>query len=283
VTTIRESLQLGADRLGAAGVADPKREAGSLLALALGRDRTFLIAHPEEAVADGDARRFEAFLTRRESREPFQYIAGKQEFYRLEFEVTPDVLIPRPETEMVVEAAVEFLRAQEKPRFCEVGLGSGCIAVSILHEVPAARAVGLDISPATLAVAARNAERHGVGERLEIRESDVFSALSGAERFALIASNPPYVPARHFAGLQEEVRDFEPRVALTDGGDGLSIVRKIVQAAPSHLESGGLLLLEIGFDQADAVRQMFDLALWADVALRPDLQGIPRLVRAVLK
>ena len=280
--TVEENLQLARLVLAAAGIADPPREAASILSLALSRDRAFLIAHPEYEPTDEETRRFENFLHRRAAREPFQYISRIQEFYRLDFEVTPDVLIPRPETEMVVDAALEFLSRRQEPSFCEVGVGSGCISVSILHELPKARGVGLDISPAALAVASRNASRHGVADRLQLFESDVFRELD-AGRYDLIASNPPYVPAAQFSGLQDEVRDFEPRAALTDGGDGLSIIAEIIRESPTHLFNGGNLLMEIGFDQSKAVERLFEPSLWNAVDLMPDLQGIPRLVRAVLK
>lgn len=268
--------------LEASGIAEPRREAASLLALALDRDRAFLIAHPEYVLSEGENRRFEEYLGRRSVREPFQYIAGRQEFYGLDFEVTPDVLIPRPETEMVVEAAVEFLSKLDKPLFCEVGVGSGCIAVSILHIVPAARGVGLDISAAALRVAGGNALSHGVAARLKLVESDVFAAIPD-ESFDLIASNPPYVPAEQYCGLQREVREFEPEIALTDGGDGLAIISRIIREAPGRLTKNGVLLLEIGFDQSEKARRLFACDTWRRVEIRPDPRGIPRLVRAVLK
>jgi release factor glutamine methyltransferase len=200
-----------------------------------------------------------------------------QEFYGLELEVTPDVLIPRPETEMVVERALEIIGDHGFSSFCEVGVGSGCISVAILHHANGCRAVGLDVSPAALRVAQRNAEKHGVAQRLSLLESDIFDAVHD-ETFDLIISNPPYVPAPDLEGLQAEVREHEPHVALTDGRDGLSIIRRIVADAPTHLRSGGFLLLEIGFDQSERVAGMFDPLIWKSPELFPDLQGIPRLV-----
>ncbi|HKP69056.1 MAG TPA: peptide chain release factor N(5)-glutamine methyltransferase, partial [Pyrinomonadaceae bacterium] len=253
-----------------------------LLARALQKDKTFLYAHPEASLSDDEKALFESHLSRRAAREPFQYITGVQEFYGLEFEVTPDVLIPRPETEMVVEEALAILKDEETPSFCEIGVGSGCISVSILHGLPRARAVSVDVSSAAIAVARRNAKRHGVGERLELIESDVFERLSN-KTFRVIVSNPPYVPVSDFAGLQPEVRDFEPHNALTDGSDGLSIIRRIIDDSPRFLGPRGRLLMEIGFDQSEKVATMFDLAIWSTPDLVPDLQGIPRLVSARLK
>ncbi|MDM7923657.1 MAG: peptide chain release factor N(5)-glutamine methyltransferase [Pyrinomonadaceae bacterium] len=278
---IAEALREAEQRLTAAAVIDSRRESASLLAFATGRDRTFLIAHPEYDLTKDEESAFGSVVKRRETREPFQYITGRQEFFGLEFAVTPDVLIPRPETELVVEAAIRILEPQQPARICEVGVGSGCIVVSILHSLKDVTGVGLDISPAAIEVARKNAETHGVAARIELRESDVFAAL-GDERFAMIVSNPPYVPSGDMLTLQSEVGLFEPHVALTDGADGLSIVRRIVAEAPRYLIAGGWLLLEIGFGQHEKVRALFSDAIWADVAFLPDLQGIPRTAVARL-
>ena len=216
------------------------------------------------------------------SREPYQYITGIQEFYGLEFEVTPDVLIPRPETEMVVEQALKLMTGNTTSSFCEVGVGSGCISVSILHELSSATAVAVDVSSEALNVTRRNAERLGVADRLTLIESDIFDELAD-NTFDVIVSNPPYVPVRDFAGLQAEVRDFEPHLALTDGSDGLSIIRRIVTESPQFLGECGYLLMEIGFDQSEKVASMFDQKIWETLDLLPDLQGIPRLVSARMK
>jgi release factor glutamine methyltransferase len=274
--TIADILTDAASVLAEAGVAEPRREASSLLAFVLGKDRTFIIAHPEYVPTAEEERRFADAVARRERREPLQYITGRQEFYGLDFIVTPDVLIPRPETEMVVEHAVELL-SNKDPRFCEVGVGSGCISVSILKQLPSSTAVGLDISEAAIAVARRNSQMHAVDGRLELRESDVFSVLTD-EKFDLIASNPPYIPLREFESVQAEVRDFEPRVALTDDADGLSIIRRIVNGSPKFLRPGGWLLMEIGFQEADDVRELLSQGPWVNTRIADDLQGIPRCV-----
>jgi len=277
MTSIAESLIRAESILAANGVAEPRREAVSLLMLATKRDRTFLYAHPESALSSDELDNYDSLLQRRAAREPFQYISGVQEFYGLEFEVTPDVLIPRPETEMVVERAIEILSPRADKRFCEVGIGSGCIAVSILRYVAGSSAVGLDVSDEVLRIARRNSEKHGVAEKLSLVKSDVFSALVDA-KFEMIVSNPPYVPVRDMDGLQAEVRSFEPRAALTDGLDGLSIIRRIVTDAPRVLSPGGVLLMEIGFNQSEKVVEMFNVSRWRGPKLFPDLQGIPRLL-----
>lgn len=281
MSSIAELLLNAESVLKANDVAEPRREAMSLLMLATQKDRIFLYARPEHRLTSAEIAILDSLLERRARREPLQYISGVQEFYGLEFNVTPDVLIPRPETEMVVERAIELLRMSGSGSFCDVGTGSGCIAVSILHELPRVSAVGLDVSCSALKVARGNAEKHGVGARLKLLESDLFSAVAG-EKFGLIVSNPPYVPVEDVSGLQAEVRDFEPRLALTDSFDGLSIIRRIVLEAPRNLSGQGHLLLEIGFDQSEKVAGMFDPGQWRRPELFPDLQGIPRLVSARL-
>jgi release factor glutamine methyltransferase len=276
---IAERLREASGTLHSSGIIQSRREAYLLLALALKKDKTFLIAHPEYELSGEEEKRFKDFLIRRASREPFQYIAGKQEFYGLDFATTKDVLIPRPETELIVETAIEILRAKRNLNFCEVGIGSGCIAVSILHKIKTARAIGLDISPKALEIAAGNAATHEVSNRLELKISDVFEVLQN-EKFDLIISNPPYIPSEEIENLQAEVRDFEPIIALTDGDDGLSIIEKIIVESPKFLNKEGFLLLEIGFGQADKVREIFEQEIWRVVEILPDLQGIPRMVKA---
>ncbi|HSK72039.1 MAG TPA: peptide chain release factor N(5)-glutamine methyltransferase, partial [Pyrinomonadaceae bacterium] len=275
---IAEELQEATKILQNSGIAEPRREASSVLSFALKKDKTFLIAHPEYELTEKEEEIFQDFLNRRAAHEPFQYIVGKQEFYGLDFWVTPDVLIPRPETELIVEKAIEILKAKENPQFCEVGIGSGCISVAILHEVRTASAIGLDVSEKALRIAEKNAKWLGVLERLNLKVSDVFAEFND-EKFDLIVSNPPYVPSEDFSTLQAEVRDFEPQVALTDGKDGLSIIEKLIIESPEFLKSNGFLLMEIGFNQSNKVRRMFAPEIWREVDFFPDLQGIPRMIK----
>ncbi len=275
---ISEALAAAADILRDSGVATPRREAASLLTFILQCEGTFLIAHPEYRLSPADVDRYRAIVERRSRREPYQYLVGKQEFYRLEMEVTPDVLIPRPETEILVEEAIKLIEPLDHPRVCEVGTGSGCISVAILYEVQRATGVATDISPAALAVAARNAERHGVADRLQLVEGDVFAGVEGP--FDLIVSNPPYVPNEQIERLQAEVRDHEPFAALSGGDDGLDIISRLVSEAPERLHPGCFMLMEIGFDQTNRVRALFDRTLWEPPSFLPDLQGIPRIVKS---
>jgi release factor glutamine methyltransferase len=280
--TIAEALRDAAEALRASGAAEARREAASLLSHALARDRTFLITHADERLTAEQLHSYLSLVERRVSGEPLQYIKGTQEFYGLDFEVTPDVLIPRPETELLVETALEILKGTRSPLVCDVGTGSGCIAVSLLHTRPDARAVALDVSPPALEVAARNAARWWVAERITFYVSDCFDALTSGEhsetRFDLVASNPPYIAEDDLGGLQREVRDHEPRVALTPGGDGLSVIRRLVSEAPRHLKPGGHLLIEIGFDQHESIAALVDARVWTLLDIHTDLQGIPRTV-----
>lgn len=274
---ISEHLKTAAEVLRKSEVSEPHREAASLLAYVLRKDKTFIIAHSEEDLSAEEERQFQKVLKRRAGREPFQYIVGKREFCGLDFMVTKDVLIPRPETEMVVETAFEVLKANAK--FCEVGIGSGCIAISILHRLQMTTAVGLDISKKALRIAEENAKTHRVSERLELKISDVFENARD-EKFDLIVSNPPYISGEEMKTLQPEVRDYEPHAALTDAKDGFSIIEKIICAAPRFLKEDGFLLMEIGFGQWGEVEKMFDRKVWRKLEILPDFQKIPRVVKA---
>ena len=278
---IAAALTTATEKLQTAGIAEPRREASSLLEFVLRQNSAYLIAHSDDQLAANQKMIFDACVRRRAKREPLQYITGRTEFWRLEFELTPDVLIPRPETEILVEAAIEVLQSSDNPRFCEVGVGSGCIAVSILHSLQSATAVASDVSAPALQIAAFNAVKHGVDERLDLREADLFEGID--ERFDLIVSNPPYVPDDDIGGLQPEVHDFEPRSALAGGADGLDIVRLIVEDSSQLLCPGGVLLVEIGHDQAKRVAKFFGKDVWQEVEFLRDLQNIDRVVRASLK
>jgi len=275
--SIASATNEGTQLLEAAGIYEPRMEAGSLLAHVLGRDRIFIIAHAEEPLTDEQMALFRGCVGRRAQGEPLQYITGRQEFFKLEFEVTPDVLIPRPETEIIVETARELLRDEAQPFVADIGAGSGCIAISLLNEFPEARAVATDISPAALRVARRNAARHGVIDRLTWLESDCFSALQPARQFRLIASNPPYVSDIELDAMQREVR-YEPRAALFAGPDGLAVIRRLLRDAPLFLQRDGYLVFEIGFGQHEAVKSLIDRDVWKLLEIREDLQHIPRTV-----
>jgi release factor glutamine methyltransferase len=276
---ISEILKKATNILQSAEVSEPHRESVLLLAFALQKNKTFLIAHPEYQLTLPEEKYFDELLTRRTQHEPFQHITGVQEFYGLDFAVTAEVLIPRPETELIVENAIEILRQKKSLNFCEIGIGSGCIAISILHEIKTISAIGLDISAKALRIAKKNAEKYAVLARLDLKISDVLSQLT-TEKFDLIVSNPPYIPISDILTLQPEVSIYEPLNALTDEKDGLSIIEKIINQSPKFLNPNGFLLMEIGYNQSRQVKELFLQNLWQKVDILPDLQGIPRMVRA---
>jgi release factor glutamine methyltransferase len=275
--SINDALRWAAEVLKENGVADARREAGALLSHVIARDRTFLISHAEDAIAESEQERFAEAIHRRATGEPAQYITGTQDFYGRAFRVTPAVLIPRPETELLVEAALRVMTAEAQ--ICDVGTGSGCIAITLVCERGDARAVAVDVSEAALEIAQENAVTHKVDSRVQFVLSDCFSALDeSASRFDAIISNPPYVSANMLPGLQREVRNHEPQVALSPGEDGLSIIRRLLNESPRFLRGNGHLLMEIGFDQGEAVRELVDENVWTLKEIQPDLQGIPRIV-----
>jgi release factor glutamine methyltransferase len=285
--TVHSSLRSAVRRLEAAGIDTPRLDAELLLAHVLGTNRTSLFAHPERSLADDEAARFEAVLRRREAREPLPYITGVREFLGLPFRVTPAVLIPRPETETLVESVVEHLGAafgrEHSFRLLDVGAGSGCIAVGLARLLPRATVVAVEPSPDALEVARQNAEALGVAERLEWFEgpfSESVADMSGA--FDAIASNPPYIPAAEIEGLQPEVRDWEPQQALTAGPDGTALIRALVEHAPRLLRrEGGLLALEVALGQAERVTELLRAdGRYHGIETVTDLAGVPRVCLA---
>lgn len=283
VATIDALLAKGSAALAAAGVGTPRLDAELLLAAAYGVDRTALYVRDREPVPATCAQTFRGMLERRRRREPLQYIVGRQEFWSLDFVVTPDVLVPRPETELLVELALGVLRGvgarhAVPPRLCDVGTGSGCIAVALATELPGADVWALDDSTAALAVADGNARRHGVAERMRFVRSDLFSSVS-SQLFDVVVSNPPYLTANDLADMQPEV-SFEPRSALDGGSDGLAVIRRLLTTAPEYLVGGGWLLVEIGATQAAAVEDAARAAGFTTVSIHADYAGLPRVLMA---
>ena len=276
--TVKESVEVAQRQLSESGVREPRRDVLLLLGFSLECDRTFLLTNQNFALTDEQSANFQAFVTRRAAHEPIQYITGRQEFFGLEFEVNSHVLIPRPETEIIVEQAIANLEDTGERRFAEIGVGSGCVTLSILKNVMGAEAICGDISGDALAVANRNAERLGLSNRVEFLVSDLFAAFHRA-KFPLIVSNPPYVSVGEMAGLDREVRDFEPRCALTEEGDGLTVIKRLIEEAPTHLSPKGTLIFEFGFGQDEQIMKLFGSA-WADARILKDIQGIPRTVVA---
>ncbi len=274
------------ERLTHACVPSAAVDAEVLLAQAIGVDRVRLHVDPDQVVPPAAARAFEDLVGRRVGREPLQYLTGVQEFWSLPFHVSPAVLIPRPETEGIVEAFLAINRRPD-PLVLDVGTGSGCLAVVVAREVPGARVLACDLSAEALTVARDNAARHGVTERVRFECGDIFDAFAGsgvAGQADFILSNPPYVPEGQLAGLVPEVRDHEPRTALVAGPDGLDVHRRLAAGAHRFLRPsggtgpGGHLIVEFGLGQEPGIRAVYGPATgWAVVVVRADLAGIPRI------
>ncbi|MFZ0820884.1 MAG: peptide chain release factor N(5)-glutamine methyltransferase [Candidatus Acidiferrales bacterium] len=282
---LRDALLEGAARLAAAAVPSATFAAELLLMHAAGCDRTFLYAHPEHLLSAEQRAQFLALIERCAAGVPTQYLTGKQEFWGLEFQVTPDVLIPRPETEHVVEAALERLggaRRNKPLRVADVGTGSGCIAVALAKELPSATIHATDVSGAALEIARRNAARHGVEDRVSFVECNLLEGVAEPAQFDLIVSNPPYIGTRESESLPREVRDHEPHDALFAGEDGMALYPPLIAQAAARLAPGGLLILELGINQFEAVGDLLDAARgWTRVSAKQDLAGIVRVISAV--
>jgi release factor glutamine methyltransferase len=318
---IRTALKQGIHLLREAHVPSDTLAAELLLLHVTRRDRTWLYAHPEELLARETIESYFSLLHRRAAGEPTQHLTGKQEFWGLEFEVTPDVLIPRPETEHLIEVAldrlaVRELRSARDPKLTgegltilDIGTGSGCIAVALAKELPAAKVYATDISPAALAVAQRNSTRLGFTHRITFLESNLLSVFSNvgaryivplpanqpspspsshqspvtnhqSPRFDLLISNPPYIGRKEINTLPIEVRNHEPASALYGGDEGYELYAQLIPEAALHLKPGGLLVLELGHDSLPAVRPLLETPQWTNVHVTNDLAGIPRVLSA---
>ncbi len=270
-------------RLATAGIppAEARTEAVLLLRHTTGISREELLLRPDMALTNHQAEQFQAAVERRADREPLAYITGTRDFYGLTFTVTPAVLIPRPETEGVVEAVLEAVPTN-KPgaRILDLCTGSGAIAVAVAVHRPQARIVATDLSTDALRVAHENANRYGVAERVSFLTGDLFSAVSSETRFAVIASNPPYIGPDEIEKLEPEVRDFEPRIALGVHPDALRFYRRIASESTAFLLPDGVVIVEVGQGQAEPVCELFRAAGFIDVHALPDLAGILRVVIA---
>ena len=278
--TFREALTRATDQLSAHPDLRPTalQDAALLLMHTLGIDRATLMAHPERPMDREQQAAYQAALERRLRFEPIQYILGHTEFYGLRLRVTPAVLIPRPETEHLVEAVAARVPKDRAIRIADVGTGSGAIAIALAHLLPNASVTALDLSPEALAVARQNAADHKLLHRIQFVESDLLNAVVTDAPFAAIVSNPPYIPLSEAAELHPQVRDHEPASALFAGPTGLEIYERLLPKSASMLLPNGLLALEIGHGQQAQIAQL--LRFWRDVEFLPDLQGIPRVALA---
>jgi release factor glutamine methyltransferase len=278
--THQTGLQKSEDRLSAGPhPARARQDAEALLLHVLGKNKAWLLAHFDEQLTAAKAGQYNELIERRYRGEPIQYITGEAEFYGLPFRVTPDVLIPRPETEHLVETVIHLAPLFHKPSVIDVGTGSGAIAIALAHEWPSAAITATDLSASALALARRNAERTGFAGRIRFLEGDLLAPVA-EERFEFVVSNPPYVPEIDRASLAMEVRDHEPALALFAGADGLDVYRRLIPAAFRCIIPGGFLALEIGFGQSAAIRALFASSGFGPADFIPDLQGIPRVALA---
>lgn len=270
-------MREGIERLKAADAGSPRMNAETLMKFTLGCDRAYLYAHPERELTGEELERYQVAIEERAGGKPSQYITGHQEFWGLDFLVTPAVLIPRPETEHVVEMVLELVREEDTraPRIVDVGTGSGCIAIALAHELPDSRVEASDISEAALEIARANAARLNLG-RVRFYRGDVLATAEG--EFDFVVSNPPYVPRAEPEKVQKQVFEHEPHTAVFGGESGLEIYERLAPQAQQRLRAGGWLVVEIGFSQLAQVQEL--LSGWSEVRVKEDLQGIPRVVGA---
>lgn len=274
---LKDALNSAIDRLTSAQVGSPRLNAETLLMFTLDCDRAYLFAHPERELTPQEENRYQEVISQRMGGVPAQYITGHQEFWGMDLIVSPAVLIPRPETEHVVEAVLPLARAVEKPRIIDVGTGSGCIALALAKELPQAEIHATDISPAALEIARANAARHRLDSRIHFHQTDLLHGFEPGT-FDLVVSNPPYVGESEEDQVQLEVRKFEPRDAVFAGATGLEVIERLVSQAHAVLKPGGFLAMEMSGTIAEGVKRL--LASWSGLRVINDLQGIPRLAVA---
>lgn len=283
--TIQKLLNWVAEYLGRKGIDSPRLSAELLLSHVLAKKRIELYTQFDRRVAEDQLARLRELVKRAGQHEPVAYLVGKTEFYSLELNVTPDCMIPRPETELLVERAIEFLRVHSSPQIvCDLCTGGGCIAIAIAKNCPTARIIASDISDDALKVAAQNVQKHLLDKRVELLCGDLFEPVTArlpGDRFDLIVCNPPYVSAAEYEALAKNVRDFEPRLALFAGPDGLDIFRRVIQEAGGFLKPGGALMLEIGFSQGRAIKELLEqTGTFAEIRFDKDLQNHDRIAIA---
>jgi len=299
VWTIQKLLNWVAEYLKSKGVDSPRLSAELLLSYVLGLKRIELYTQFNKVVAQESLSRLHELVRRAGTHEPIAYLTGRCEFYSIEFEITRDCLIPRPETELLVERAIEFLRTRDgrqpavslvegpNPYVCDLCTGCGCVAIAIARNFANCRIVATDISDVALAVAERNISGHGLGGRIQLLQGDLFEPIIpglGPAKFDLIVCNPPYVSEPEFEKLDRNVRDFEPKIALTAGHDGLDVIKRIIATAGEFLKPAAALMLEIGNEQGPAVRTLLeDTGRFATVNIEKDYNNLDRLAVAIRK
>jgi len=276
--SLGELYIFGKDRMRQSGIENPGLETSILLSRALGVNVSDIYAHPEKEVRPNKVEEFCHLVERRLKREPIAYILGEKEFYSRSFIVAPDVLIPRPETEILVEEALKVVKKIPSPSIIDVGTGSGCVAVTIGCECENATITASDISLKALMIARENARRHGVSSRISFVCSDLLSCFR-EESLDMVLSNPPYVASSDYSGLEPEVRDFEPKVSLLGGEEGLDFIGKIAFEAKGVLKRGGWCIIEIGTGQAKRASEVFEESGFNDISFTRDLSGMERVIK----
>jgi release factor glutamine methyltransferase len=276
---INEALKRASFQLRQNQIPNPRREAEALLTAAMGVTLAWLYGHGEETPSAQVLACFSHWVDRRSAGEPYAYLVGEKEFMGLAFRVTPEVLIPRPETEFLVEETVAALSAIKKPRILDVGTGSGAVAVTLAYLLPEANVTSVDVSVNALTIAAENAKRHGVAPRVRLLHGDLFAPVAG-EAFDAVVSNPPYIPTDDISGLQREVRSHEPALALDGGPDGLDFYRRLTGELHKLGSPPQILVFEVGHNQADAVAALCQNAGYKSTRQTKDLAGIPRIILA---
>jgi release factor glutamine methyltransferase len=281
---LKQALASAVDGLEAADVGSARMNAEVLLMFVLGVNRAYLYAHPERELTAEETTRYDEVLAQRATGMPSQYVTGHQEFWGLDFVVSPAVLIPRPETEHLVETVLELARGTSRPKIVDVGTGSGCIALALAHELTHAEVYAADISLDALEIARANAAGLQLDGRVRFVQCNVLAPASATvilpNDFDFVVSNPPYVGFGEADKVQKSVRDFEPRVAVFAGEQGLDVIAPLVEQAHAALKPGGWLAMEIGYSMRDAVLDLLHATMWDEIRVVPDLQGIPRVIAA---
>jgi release factor glutamine methyltransferase len=277
---LKRALASAVEKLEATDVGSPRLNAETLLMFVLGVNRAHLYAHPERELTSEEQTQYDEVLAQRASGVPSQYITGHQEFWGLDFVVSPAVLIPRPETEHLVETVLELARGMSSKRIVDVGTGSGCVALALAHELKRADVYAVDLSGDALEIARANAARLQLDSRVRFLQSNVLEALAERRDFDFVVSNPPYVGLNEADKVQRSVFEFEPRMAVFAGGNGLDVIRPLIEQAHAALKSGGYLAMEIGYSMRDTVLELLGPTLWEEPSVVPDLQGIPRVIVA---
>jgi release factor glutamine methyltransferase len=277
---LKQTLTAAVDHLEGSDCGSPRMNAETLMMFVLGVNRAYLHAHPERELTAEEKARYDDVIAQRAAGVPWQYITGHQEFWGLDFVVSPAVLIPRPETEHLVETVLELVRAIPAPRIVDVGTGSGCIALALANELRSAEVFAVDLSADALEVARANAARLQLDGRVKFLQSDVLSALVAQHDFDFVVSNPPYVGHDEADKVQRSVFEHEPRMAVFAGEHGSDVIRPLIEQALAALKPGGWLAMEIGYSMRDAVLALLSPTRWEEPMVVPDLQGIPRVIAA---